>query len=172
MRNFTRAAATLAAAALLVGVTALPASAEDTPSTATVTGGVLSISVPASAALLSSGPGVNAIGTLGTVTVTDNTASTAGWDATVTVTDFTSVTLGAPVIGKAEFTYVPSSAVVSGAGAGVVTKSTVTGGLGGIVQAATASGNNAATWTANLTLAVPATALAADYTATLTHSVL
>src|SRR5688572_29541154 len=62
-----------AATALLAG-TALPASADDTATTFTLTGGDLTLAVGTTAALTNEASGVDAntiTGTLGTVTVTD-----------------------------------------------------------------------------------------------------
>ena len=56
----------------------------------TITAGLLTITVPASAALPSASPGGTTAAKLGTVTVTDNRGTaTASWTATVTATTFT-----------------------------------------------------------------------------------
>ena len=175
MRTFTRASIALIGAIALTGTTALSASAatDDSNATVTVAGGQLSIDVPAALALSSTGPGVAAVGSLGTVTVTDDRASTAGWNTSITVADFTSLVANAPVIPAAAFSYTASAATATGAGAGTVTESgTVIGGTSALVQTATTAGNNAATWTAEVTLDIPANALAGDYTSVLTHSVI
>jgi hypothetical protein len=176
MRFFLRASIAATTAVLLIGASAVSASAATTANstaTATVAGGVLSISVPASVALSSSGPGVDATGTVGTVTVTDDRASIDGWAASVATTAFHSSAAGTADIPATNFTYAPTPADTTGsAGTVAVTRSTVTGGTAAAVQTATASGNNVASWTAGVTLVVPASALAADYTATITHSVL
>lgn len=176
MRNITRASIALIGAVALTGATALSATAAtgDSAATVAVAGGDLSIAVPATLTLNSTGPGVAATGTLGTVTVTDATASTAGWDTSITLTDFTSLVTDSPTIPATGFLYNASPAVVTGAGAGTVTATpNVAGGAtAAVVQSATALGNNVATWTADVTLEIPANALAGDYTATLTHSAL
>jgi hypothetical protein len=175
MRNITRASIALIGAVALTGATAISASAvtDDSTATVSVAGGDLSIDVPTALALSSTGPGVAATGSLGTVTVTDTRASTAGWNTSITVADFTSAVVGAPTIPATAFGYTASAAIATGAGAGVVTASgTVIGGASALVQTATTAGNNAATWTAEVTLDIPANALAGDYTSILTHSVI
>ncbi|TFD83512.1 hypothetical protein E3T61_20960 [Cryobacterium lactosi] len=178
MRTITRASIALIGAIALTGTTALSATAatdppKDTDATVTVQGGDLTLDVPAALTLNSTGPGAPATGSLGTVTVTDATASTVGWTASITVSDFTSLVANSPVIPATAFSYTASAATPTGAGQGVVTGSgTVTGGASSTVQTATAAGNNAATWTAEVALTIPANALAGDYTGTLTHSLL
>lgn len=178
MRTITRASIAVIGAIALTGTTALSATAatdlpQDTETTVTVAGGDLTLDVPAALTLNSTGPGAPATGSLGTVTVTDATASTVGWSASISVSDFTSEVAGAPTIPATAFSYTASEADATGAGLGVVTNSgPVTGGVPAPVQTATAAGNNAATWTAEIALTIPANALAGDYAGVLTHSLL
>jgi hypothetical protein len=76
---------------LALGALALPAAADTTTTTFTLSGGALSISVPASKNLGSAATGASSLSSqLGTVTVTDDRGALAGcWTATVASTDFT-----------------------------------------------------------------------------------
>lgn len=79
------------AAGLVLGA-ALPASADDTGATFTLTGGDLTLSVATTAALTNEASGVAAnviTGTLGAVSVTDARGGTAGWTASAASTTFT-----------------------------------------------------------------------------------
>jgi hypothetical protein len=176
MRNITRASIALIGAVALTGVTAMSATAatEDTPTTAAVAAGFVTITVPATLELTSTGPGVAATGTVGAVTVTDATASVVGWETTISVDPFTSTAAGAATIPVTDFTYEATTADTTGSATVpvIVNAGEVVGGDAVVVQTATATGNNVATWTAAVTLAVPTTAIAGTYTSTLTHTVL
>src|SRR4051812_19281972 len=91
VRPTAGAGAVLAAAGLLLGVgVASPANAGDTTTTFVVSGGALTVSVPASAALGSVAPGASLSAQLGSVSVTDLRALlTAAWTASVSSTAFT-----------------------------------------------------------------------------------
>ena len=176
MRNITRATIALIGAVALVGGTAISASAETSGATAAVDGGTITISVPSTLSLASSGPGTAATGTLGAVTVIDNTASTKLWTVSMSVTAFTSSTVDETFTAD-KLTYTPSAANTAGS-AGTITLAApvlVTADVAQTpvaVQTTTAvRGNNTATWTSAISLAIPTTALAAaDYTAVMTHS--
>ncbi|MDQ1493235.1 MAG: hypothetical protein QOJ23_5749, partial [Actinomycetota bacterium] len=147
----------VAAGMLVFGIT-LPAGAQ-TAATITVTAGALSITVPVGAGSLGSRPnsvlGGPVNGPLGEVQVNDarHAAAGAGWVASVISTAFT------PPSGPA----IAASAV--GYTAGPITKigtATYTannpGDLTGVVAAVTATGitgDNSATWTPTITVAVP-----------------
>jgi hypothetical protein len=166
----------MAAAALTFGLVP-PASASPggTPATLTVTGGALSITVPAGTADLGtradsvSGGAIN--GPLGQVQVNDarSAAAGSGWVATVISTAFT------PPSGPA----IAASAV--GYTTGVITKvgtATYTANdpvnLTGVAAAVTATGitgDNSATWNPTINVAVPGGMAAGVYSATITHSV-
>jgi hypothetical protein len=176
MRNITRASIALVAAVALTGVTVTSASAAtgETPTTAAVAAGFVTITVPGTLELTSTGPGVDATGTVGAVTVTDATASVVGWETSISVDDFTTDAAGATTIPAADFTYTATDADTTGSAVvPVVTNAgEVNGGDDVVVQTATTTGNNTATWTAAVTLAVPATAIAGTYSSMLTHTVL
>lgn len=169
MRHFSRVSLVLAVSAALVGSVTLPATAADTGVTVTVPTGGLAISAPGTAALGSIAPGANANVALTGVTVTDTRAGVGGWQAQVTMSALVS---GANTIPASGATYTPAAATVNGNA--TVTPATVADlTTAKTVQTATAvSGNNDATWDATLNIAVPAGALAGDYTGTLTHSTL
>lgn len=168
MRNLSRISLVVAVSAALVGSVALPATAADTGITVTVQGGGLAINAPGAAALGSIAPGANANVTLTGVAVTDTRAGTLGWQAQVIMT---ALTVSGQTIPASAATYTAAAATVNGTA--TVTPAAPVADLttAKTVQTATAvSGNNDATWNATLNIAVPAGALAGDYTATLTHS--
>lgn len=163
------------AAGMLTLGTALPASAEVTGATVTVTGGALGITVPADAGNLGTRantvPGGTISGLLGEVQVADARSAVAGsgWVASVISSAFT------PPTGPA----IAASAV--GYTAGAITKvgtATYTandpGNLTGVAPAVTATGitgDNSATWNPTINVAVPGGMAAGVYAATITHSV-
>jgi len=173
MRNRSLLIVTIAGM-LALGI-ALPASAEPTTATITVTGGSLSITVPADAGNLGTRMNTVAGGTisgpLGQVQVNDARSAVAGsgWVSSVISTAFT------PPTGPA----IAASAV--GYTAGPITKvgtATYTandpGNLTGVAPAVTATGitgDNSATWNPTINVAVPGGTAAGVYSATITHSV-
>ena len=172
MRSITRTALVLACSAALAGGMAVPASAANTTTTVTITGGLLSLTAPASAALSTGTPGANSTVTLGNTTVTDARADVLGWSATVTLPALAGGTLTAETIPTTAATYLAATVTPTG------TSTLAAPALGTdltsakVSQAATAvSGNNTATWTALLTVPIPAQVLADSYSAVLTQSV-
>jgi hypothetical protein len=161
----------IVAAVLSLGI-AGPAVAAPTTATVTVTGGALSISVPASAGSLANTVAGGVIsGPLGPVEVNDarSAAAGSGWVASVISTAFTpssGATIGAAAVG-----YV----------AGPITKvgtATFTANdppdLTGAVAAVTATGitgDNSATWNPTINVAVAGGKAAGTYSGTITHSV-
>jgi hypothetical protein len=165
------------AVCLLTLSIASPASADSGVSTATitVTGGSLSITVPADAGNL--GTRTNSVnggtisGPLGEVQVSDarSAAAGSGWVTSVISSAFT------PPAGTA----IAASAVSYTAG--TITKvgtATYTandpGALTGVTAAVTATGitgDNSATWNPTIHVVVPGGMAAAVYSATITHSV-
>jgi hypothetical protein len=171
MRSISRVSIALAASAVLVGSLALPASAADTALTVEVPAGLIGISTPGPTALSALTPGSNATALIEGVTVTDNRAGVAGWTAQVSLSDFTSTTT-ATIISASTATY--DTGVAAETGTSTVTSAGLLTGLSTPkpVQTATGvTGNNTAIWGATLTVTAPGDALAANYTATLTHSV-
>jgi hypothetical protein len=164
---------------ITVGI-ALPTSAYalpgDTSASVTVSGGSLSITVPAAAGNL--GTSANTVGgetisgPLGQVQVNDarNAVAGSGWVVSVISTAFT------PPAGPA----IPASAVSYTAG--LITQvgtATYTPdnpvNLTGVVPAVTATGitgDNSATWTPTISVTVPGGMAPGVYSGTVTHSVL
>lgn len=176
MRNSARLTLAFTATAALLGALALPASAatSDTPLTATVPTGTLTITAPtASVGLGSVTPGTTSAPTdLGAVTVTDDRAGTAGWVATASITAFTGTGTTPPSLPATAARYTAPVASVTGT-ATVAEAGTVTDiSAPATVQTASAvTGNNTATWSPTLQIVAPSDALADTYTATITHSV-
>lgn len=174
MRTISRISLVAAASAALVGSIALPASAAetaDTTATVEVPIGSLSISAPVGADLTTITPGGSASATLTGIQVSDTRAGEAGWAAAVTLSDFVGET-PTNVIPATAATYMPAAAVETGtstvsasAASNLATAKTVQTATGVV-------GNNTAIWSASLGVTAPSDALADNYTATLTHSVL
>jgi hypothetical protein len=165
------------AAAIALSLAAMPpAMADPTAATLTVTGGVLSISVPADAGNLGSRAnsvgGGTISGQLGQVRIDDarSAAAGSGWVASAISTAFT------PLAGPA----IPASAVGYTAGAIVkVGTATYTAndpanltGVAPVVTATGITGDNSATWNPSINVTVPGGMAAGVYSATITHSVL
>lgn len=134
--------------------------------------GELSISAPAATGLGSGTPGTTITNTFGSVAVDDQRGTNpAAWTATVTCTDFT--TPGAPSIPASAVTYTagdPDSQIGDGTfnagppGTVSLTPRTAYSHTGG-------TGTSLLVWSPTLSVAVPPTAVAAEYTGTVTHSV-
>ncbi|MBA2279925.1 MAG: hypothetical protein H0W25_01625 [Acidimicrobiia bacterium] len=158
------------AATIVIGIAA-PASADDTATTFTLTGGSLTLSVAATATLTNEASGVAAndiTGTLGVVTVTDARGGTEGWVASAAATTFTgsglSVSTGV-AYANGEVTETGTNTVAAASVASI--------SVGRAVATATAvSGNNTASWDPTLTVSMPAGALAGAYAGTVTTSIL
>jgi hypothetical protein len=143
--------------------------------TLTVTGGVLSITVPGSVGSLGSQPnsvgGEVISGLLGPVSVTDarSAAAGSGWVASVISSAFTPPS--GPAIPASNVSY--SAGVIVKVGTATYTANNP-GDLTGVSAAVTATGitgDNSATWNPTITITVPGAMAANDYTATITHSV-
>ena len=140
--------------------------------------GPLSISAPSIADLGSASPGGVASGNLGPVTVTDERGlSDATWIATVVATDF--VTDGSPTqtISNIAVSYWSGTAT-STTGIGTFTSGQPTAADAQIINVGRTAytltdgvGANAATWDPTVSVQIPTTAVAGDYTGTLTFSV-
>jgi hypothetical protein len=154
--------------------------AADSVVTFTVSSGPLSIAVPESKALGSTGRPGTITSTLGTVTVTDARALLAPtWAATVSSTDFTTGGGSAlETIANTEVNYWSGPATASSGAetdfvawqptsADQVALSTSPT----VFSLSTGLGNNSAGWDPTLVVGIPADAIAGDYTGTVTHSV-
>jgi hypothetical protein len=174
-RPLLTSSAIAATAALLLLSVSSPAVADTTSATITVTGGVLSISVPTDAGSLGSRvntvAGGNISGPLGQVQVNDarSAAAGAGWVASVISTAFTPS--AGPAIAASAVSY--SAGSITKVGTATYTANNP-GNLTGVAPAVTATGitgDNSATWSPTITVAVPGGMAAGDYSATITHSV-
>ena len=156
------------ATALVVSI-AMPASADDTAATFSLTGGTLTLSVGASAALTDEASGVAAnviTGTLGTVSVTDARGGTAGWVTSAASTTFTGAGLSASdgvAYTNGTVTETGTNTVAAVTGQSIATSASV-------ATATAVSGNNTASWNPTLDVSMPAGALAGDYVGTVTTS--
>lgn len=170
-RSFLACAAAVSAAMAI----ALPASADDTTTTFTITAGTLDITVPGTSNLGSVATGAaNVSAQLGSVSVADERGGLeAAWTATVSSTTFTTGGATAPET-------VAASAVNYSAGAATSTTGTATftpGTAGSLASPRTAfsasaiTGNNTAAWNPTITITLGAQAVAGTYTGTITHSV-
>jgi hypothetical protein len=151
-----------------------PSASANTTVTFAVTIGALSISAPASANLGAGNPGTTIGPTpLGTVVVTDNRAAlNAGWIATASSTDFTSGGgSSAETIPASDVNYDPGPLATTGTVTASPSDITLSSTPQAVVTASGITGDDTASWSPNLTVAVPANAVGGTYTATLTHSV-
>jgi hypothetical protein len=161
-----------ASIAALVGGMALPASADDTATTFTLSGGSLTLSVQGTAALTNAATGATAIsGNLGAVSVTDNRGGTVNWNVS-----------GASTVFAGALTTPSESTAVSYTGGTVTETGTITVADGtattltevaaSVVAPTALSGNNTASWSPVLDVTMPAGALADTYSGTVTTSIL
>jgi hypothetical protein len=172
MRKNLAKIALILSGVLALGALAPAAYAADTDATFSLTGGGISITAPLGAALTDGVAGdASVAGSLGIITVTDDRGSAAGWVASRSSSDFTGP--GADILSSA-VTYTPGT--VTGTTVGEVTP--VAGSAGVMTTSQTAFsgtlavGNNEASWTPSVSVALPGNALVGDYTGTITHSVL
>ena len=165
----------IAAAAFSTG-TALPASAaEPTSATLSITGGGLSITVPADAGSLGTRANTVAGGTisglLGQVQVNDarSAAAGSGWVASVISTAFTPSS--GPAIAASAVGY--TAGAIAKVGTAIYTANDPPNltGVAPVVTATGITGDNSATWNPTISVAVPGGMAANVYSATITHSV-
>lgn len=156
------------ATAVLAGM-ALPASADDTDTTFTLTGGSLTLSVQATATLTDAATGSTSIsGNLGAVAVTDDRGGTAEWDVSAASTAFTGA-LGSSSTGV---TYTGGTVTETGTITVADGLATAIDTQASVVAPTSLSGNNTASWNPSLNVTMPAGALADDYSGTVTTSIL
>jgi hypothetical protein len=177
LRAKGRRAFVAAVVGMLIVVIALPASAApgDTTATVTVTGGSLSISVPGSTAHLGTRANTVAAGTisgpLGEVQVLDARSAAAGstWTASAISTAFTGQS---PALAATGVSYSAGTITKVGTAAYAANDPSSLVGVAPVVTATGITGDNSATWTPTITVAVPSNSVAGTYTAVITHSVL
>jgi hypothetical protein len=140
--------------------------------------GELSISAPDTADLGSASPGGVASANLGPVTVTDERGlPDATWTATVVATDFVTGGTSAHTVSNTNVFYWSGEAT-STTGTGDFTSGQPTAADAQIINVGRTAytltegtGNNAATWDPIVSVHIPVTAVAGDYTGTVTFSV-
>lgn len=170
----TRVILIASSACCLALATALPAAADSTSATITVTGGSLSISTPASAVIgtIENSVGGGIIhGSLGEVVVSDarGAAAGSGWVASVISSAFTPP--AGPAIPASDVGY--TAGAIAKVGTATYTANNPTN-LTAVTAAVTASGitgDNSATWSPTINVTVNGGMAAATYSATITHSV-
>ena len=172
--NTLRTLGTVAMAGALLTLvpvaTATAAGTGDTEATFTLAGGSLDVTPAAAAALNDGAPGASSVsGSLGAVGISDTRGSTAGWVVSAASTTFvdgagstsTGVSYNSGAATSSTGTVTPTSAGATD----ITTEAPVAAGTG-------ASGNNTASYTPSITVSLPGSALAGDYTGTITTSVL
>jgi uncharacterized repeat protein (TIGR01451 family) len=141
--------------------------------TVAVVTGVLSITAPGSADL-GTAAGGTASARLGTVQVTDDRAGLAGWTATVSSTEFTTGRGTAAETIPADDILYSISGFASTTGSATLTRTPGTNlstALQAVAQATNVHGDNSATWSPLIQVAVPSGAVTGTYSAIITHSV-
>ena len=155
-----------------------PASAApvgDTTATVEVTGGSLSITVPADAGSLGSVSntvlGDTISGSLGVVQVNDarSAAAGSGWVASAISTAFTPP--AGPTIAASAVGYTAGTITKVGTATFTANDPTDLTGVVAVVTATGITGDNSATWNPTINVAVPGGMAAAIYSGTITHSV-
>ncbi len=169
-RTLTNTAATTAAGANCPSGSADPRCT----ATVTITAGLLTITAPATASLGTGTPGTTITGDLGTTQVTDDRGFGASWTVTVSATPFT--TGGgteAETIPPANVTYtITGLSQATGTATFTTTPATtLTTTPQDIVTATNVGGNTTATWNPQIQVTIPPSAIAGQYTATITQSV-
>ncbi len=171
----TRSLLVAAAAALLSLGIAIPAFADTTTASVTVTGGTLTISAPAAAGSLgsiaNSVAGGTISGSLGQIQVNDarSAAAGSGWVASAISTAFTPS--AGPTIAASFVGYTAGTITKVGTATYTANNPTNLTGASAAVTATGITGDNSATWTPTINVAVPGGTIATTYNATITHSV-
>jgi hypothetical protein len=148
---------------------AMAADTGDTSATFTLAGGSLDVTPAGTAALTDGAPGVASVsGSLGTVGVSDTRGSIAGWVVSAESTTFVdgagSVSTGVSYDSGAATSHTGTVTPTSEGATSITAVAPVAAGT-------QASGNNSASYSPTLTVVLPASALAGDYTGTVTTSI-
>lgn len=154
----------------LMAATAPSASADATGVTFALAGGSLSVSAQPTAALGDKGGSgtTSVVGQLGNTVVTDNRGGVTGWSVGAATGSFTN---GATTATGVSY----SSGVATVTGLVVATSTGVTAmsaTAAQVVVGTVVTGNNTATWNPTLTVTLPSSSTAGDYTGTITTSLL
>jgi hypothetical protein len=156
-------------------IPALPAAADTTTTTLTMTGGSLSITAPPAAGNLGTRANTVAGGTisgsLGVVQVNDarSAAAGSGWIASVISTAFTPSS--GPTIPASAVSYTVGTITQTGTATFTANNPGDLTGASPAVTATGITGDNSATWNPTINVAVPGGVIAGIYSATITHSV-
>jgi hypothetical protein len=171
----------IAATAAIVAVGTAPALAttsgpSDTSATFTLTGGDLTMTAAATAALSSGASGATDIsGTLGAVSVTDLRGSAQAWSVSATSTLFVGTGSNPSKSTAVEYkagTPTSTGTIDFGANLNGTSWHLSTTLASPVIAAGTLSGNNTATWNPTLKVTLPSSALASTYSGTVTTSIL
>jgi hypothetical protein len=160
----------------LAVATSLPAAADPTAATVTVTAGALAISVPSDAGNLGTRSNTVGAGTisgpLGQVQVNDarSAAAGSGWVASVISTAFTPP--AGPALAASAVSYTAGTIVKVGTATYTANNPPNLTGVSPAVTATGITGDNSATWNPTISVAIPGGSAAGVYGATITHSVL
>jgi hypothetical protein len=165
----------------VVGFVGLASSAQaatsgSTIATFSITGGALSITVPASTVALNTGTvnagAATAAGQLGPVTVTDTRGLLINsWTTSVSSTAFvTGTSTVNETVAVANIAYTSGPATAQ-SGLGLFVPTLVPTALGADASYAGAAGNSSTTWDPTLTFTLLSSQVAGTYTGTITHSV-
>ncbi len=171
----TRSLFVAAAAGLLSLGIAMPAFADTTTASVTVTGGSLTISAPAAAGSLgsisNSVSGGTISGALGQVQVNDarSAAAGSGWVASVISTAFTPS--AGPTIAASAVSYTAGPITKTGTATYTANNPGNLTGASAAVTATGITGDNSATWNPTINVAVAGGTIATTYSAIITHSV-
>jgi uncharacterized repeat protein (TIGR01451 family) len=142
--------------------------------TVTVVTGGLSITTPAGTDLGTATPGGTASAQLGMVQVTDDRAGLAGWTATVSSSDLTTGGgTAAQTIPAGNILYAISG-FASTTGSATLTRThgtNLSSAMQVVAQATEVNGDNSATWSPLIQVAVPSQAVVGTYSAIITQSV-
>jgi hypothetical protein len=170
MASSTQAAASQAAGD---SVTIAPAADPNTTVTFTVSVGALSLSAPATSDLGGGNPGTTISGVVSPVVVTDDRALlSATWTATAAESAFTTGgSTAAETIPAADATYAPGTITTTGTITATGSTITLANAPATVVAGSAGVGDNSASWSAGVSVAVPAGAVGGPYTGTLTQSV-
>lgn len=159
--------------AAIFGIQPIASSASITSLTLNITGGSLSISAPTTFDLGSTGSPAAFSVKMSSVTVTDNrgVVSDGGWIAS-TIASALTPTAGGPAIPAALMSYTPGTFTKTGTSVLTAFNVITLEGVIPIVTATGIAGNNEATWSPTISIAIPSGFAIGAYTGTITHSVL
>ena len=145
----------------------------DTTVTFAVTSGALTMTAPTAADLGSGAPGTTITNEIGTTTVTDDRALlSASWVADASSTDFTTGAASTnETIPVTDATYAPGTITTTGGITATPHDVTLDGDPQAVVTGTAGVGNNTASWSPTVAVAVPVQAVTGTYTGTLTQSV-